>query len=200
MYTGKYNNLERFSSYLSQIKTILSLNPKKVLEIGVGNKITSNYLRTEGVQITTCDIDKNLNPDIVADIRELPFNEDDFDLITAFEVLEHIPFSDVESALRQLHRISKKKVIISIPYVTFSIYAKFKLLPFIRSSYFMIRICEYFWHTYKWNGTHHWEMGTKGFSRKKIREVMKTCGFRIEKEFTPELNPYHYFFVLEKIA
>jgi ubiquinone/menaquinone biosynthesis C-methylase UbiE len=200
MYTGKYNNLERFSSYLCQIKTICEKSPKRILEIGIGNKVVSNYLREAGFSVTTCDLDKTLNPDIVADIRKMPFKDEEFDMVTAFEVLEHIPYSDVETGLKELNRISSKTVVISIPFVTFAIYGKFKFLPFLHPLSFMFRVCEYFWHKHKFNGTHYWEMGTKGYSRKQLKKLIKDCGFEIKKELTPELNPYHYFFVLEKTS
>lgn len=200
MYLNKYNNPERFSSYFSQIKIVTDQSPKNILEIGVGNKIVSGYLKNAGFKITTCDLDKTLNPDVVADIRAMPFGDEEFDLVTAFEVLEHLPFSDVEFVLKELNRISSAKVIISIPYVTFAIYGKFKFLPFLHPLSFMFRICEYFWHKHKFNGQHYWEMGTSGYGRKKIRKLIKDCGFEIKKELTPELNPYHYFFILEKTS
>jgi len=83
------------------------LQPKKVLEIGIGNRITADYLKRNGIKIDTCDFDKNLEPDYIADIRKLPFRDNSYDVIMAYEVFEHIPWKDINKALRELCRVSK---------------------------------------------------------------------------------------------
>ena len=80
-----------------------------MLEIGVGNRTVSNYLKENGVDITTFDFDKELKPDIVGDVRDMKgIKENSFDVIMACEVLEHIPFDDVEYALKELHLFARK--------------------------------------------------------------------------------------------
>ncbi len=197
-YEVKYDSLDRFRSYYFQIRSVAQKKPKTILEVGIGNKTVSNYLKKQGFNITTCDFDANLQPDKVGDIRDLPFEDEEFELVTAFEVLEHLPFEDFEKALKELGRVAQKTVIISIPYVTINFFGKIKLLPFLRPIYFLWRVLEYRWKKHEFDGQHYWEMGKKSCSRKKIRQVIKKVGFKIEKEFTPELNPYHYFFVLSK--
>ena len=59
----EYDNKSRFISYWHQINEIIKLNPKRVLEIGVRNKFVSKYLKERGVNVTTLDIDKRLNPE-----------------------------------------------------------------------------------------------------------------------------------------
>ncbi len=197
-YQGKYDCLDRFISYYFQIKAIADLSPATLLEIGVGNGTVSNYLKDKGFKVVTCDIDAKLNPDKVGDIAALPFQNNEFDTITAFEVLEHLPLEKIPSALKELHRVCTKNIIISIPYNTINIYGKFKIIPFVKPTYFLWRIIELFWIRHKFDGQHYWEMGKKGVSRKKIRTLIRSSGLKIIKEFTPEMNPYHYFFVLEK--
>jgi len=48
------------------------------------------------------------------------------------------------------------------------------------------------------NGEHYWEIGRKNYPKSKIREIIKKH-FKIKTEFSPMLNAYHYFFVLEKL-
>jgi 2-polyprenyl-3-methyl-5-hydroxy-6-metoxy-1,4-benzoquinol methylase len=115
-----YNNLLRFLSYQHQIELITNLKPKNVLEIGVGNKLVSNQLKSMGLKVTTCDFDPKLKPDFIGDIRNLPFKKNEFDLVVAFEVLEHLPFSDFDKALFEMQRVSKKNCIISLPYPCFN--------------------------------------------------------------------------------
>ena len=197
-YFKNYADLETFISYFYQTNTIINKNPDKVLEIGVGNKIVSNYLKSSGLKVTTCDIDESLNPDIVGDITRLPFNDNSFDFVYACEVLEHIPFESFAQALRELHRTTKKYVMVSIPYPGF--FTEFVLnvnTPFFRRKRFGIVLqLPFFIHEHK-QGVHFWEMGKKGTSKKRVKnEIAKL--FDIEKEFQPVLNPYHYFFILVK--
>ncbi len=108
-YWESLNNFESYISYLNQIKTIYELKPKTVLEIGVGNKLTYNHLKQIGIDVVSLDINQKLNPNYIGDIRQLTFESNFFDLICAFEVLEHLPFSDLEKALQELKIFKSKK-------------------------------------------------------------------------------------------
>ena len=44
------------------------LNPKKVLEIGVGNGFVSNYLKQRKKDVVTADIDAGLSPNVVSSV------------------------------------------------------------------------------------------------------------------------------------
>lgn len=90
-YKKEYDDMERFISYYHQINLILGLKPKNILEIGVGNKTVSNYLKNNGFDIKTCDFDEKLEPDYIGDIRSLPIPEDSFDVVVSFQTLEHLP-------------------------------------------------------------------------------------------------------------
>lgn len=113
---NNYDSIERFISYFYQINFALKTKAQKVLEIGIGNKTVSDYLKRCGLSVTTCDFDRSLEPDVIADIRDLPFEKNQFETVLAFEVLEHIPFADFERSLRELARVSNKNIILSIPY------------------------------------------------------------------------------------
>jgi SAM-dependent methyltransferase len=90
-YYSDYDSIDRFISYFYQTDLIKTLQPQSILEVGVGNKTLTNYLKQYGYSVTTCDFDKKLAPDYVADIRALPFEDASFDAVLAFEVLEHLP-------------------------------------------------------------------------------------------------------------
>lgn len=203
-YFEKYDDLSRFIAYFYQIDLIRELNARNVLEIGVGNKTVSNYLRHHGVKIDTCDFDASLEPDYVADIRKLPFEDGAYDVITACEVLEHIPWEDVDRALSELNRISGRHVIISIPYAaaSFEIAVRFPLIGRLLKKTFInpfFRI-PYFFSALKFSGEHYWEMGRKGYPSNKIRKAFGKY-FRIVKEVRPILISgvsRHYFFILGK--
>ncbi|MDP1719367.1 MAG: methyltransferase domain-containing protein [bacterium] len=199
----KYDDLGRFISYFYQVDLSQDVIPSgaKVLEIGKGNGFYLDYMKKLGYQVTTCDFDKDLNPDVVADIRKLPFPDDSFDLVTAFEVLEHLPFADLELALGELKRVSRGRVIISLPYRStyFEMVLKF---PFIRKIFrrafldFFLRIPLVFGGI-KVSGQHYWEIDLWKTSLGRVRRVIKRF-FGIEKELSPIMNHYHRFFVLKK--
>ena len=197
-YSKDYDTLERFISYYFQIRKVLELKPKIVLEIGIGTKLVAWYLKNKGIKVTTCDIDKNLSPDYIADIRELPFKNNAYDLTLACEVLEHIPYADFIKALKEMYRVSKKNAVISIPYSTLNVYGYTKLIPRTKPMPYFIKITDRFFEEHKFGGQHYWEMGKKGYSPKKIRECIKSAGWKIANEFAQPLDPYHYFFILEK--
>lgn len=126
------NNFTNFISYYNQLNEIFKTNPKTVLEIGTGNKLIYNQLKEIGINVTSLDINKNLNPDIIGDIRQIPFPDNSYDTVVAFEVLEHIPFSDFEKSLIELKRVSKKWVIISIPYSRWKYFEFYLNMPIIK--------------------------------------------------------------------
>lgn len=198
-----YDTIERFISYFYQIGLIRDLEIKEILEVGIGNKTVSNYLKQFGLKVTTCDYDETLKPDFVADVRKLPMPENSFDVILACEILEHLPWDDVPIALAELQRVTKKYIIISIPYSSGSIelvLASQLISTLFKKPFFdfFLRIPK-FWYKHKFSGIegkHRWEMGRKWYSIRKIRKTLREK-FNIVKEVRPILNPHHYFFVLE---
>lgn len=197
----RYDNLERFISYYHQIDWVRRLQVKSVLEVGIGNGLVANYLRNLDIKVTTCDFDANVKPDIVADVREIPIDNNSFELAMACQILEHIPFEDFPLALAELSRISSKYVIISLP--VRSSYFEFILkFPFIRTM-FKRNFFDFTFHKFikfpgfESSGQHYWEIDQKDFTFKKIKLLVNEK-FNIIAEFSPVLNKYHYFLILEK--
>ncbi len=198
----RYNTFERFISYFFQIDSVISLpEVETVLEIGPGSKILSRELTALGYKVTTCDFDKNVLPDVVSDVRSLPFEKDSFDCIVACQILEHIPYGDFEKVLGDFHRISRKYVVISLPekHTGLNIVLKF---PFIQtllkrkyidlSLRFPVRFGGF-----EDSGQHYFEIDYFTTSKKKVRNSLKEH-FKILREFNPPLNKFHHFFILEK--
>lgn len=197
-----YDDLQRFVSYFYQIDLTRSLGPKKVLEIGIGNKTVSNYLKSCGLSVTTCDIDKSLEPDFVSDIRELPFEDGAFDVVLACEILEHMKWEDAKDAIKELHRVSKKHVIISVPYPSMAYFEAIIKFPFIyrmlkRHSLNLFFRIPIFYKKFVRSGEHFWEMGSRDYPIGRVRKALKER-FHILREVRPQADSYHHFFVLEK--
>ncbi|EKE16388.1 MAG: methyltransferase type 11 [uncultured bacterium] len=200
-YFTQYDNIERFISYYYQITSITKTNPENILEIGVGNKTVSNYLKEAGYTIITCDFDKELKPDIVADIKNLPLKNNSFDTVVACEILEHLPFSEFESTIKELRRVTRRTLIISLPYSCAYLENNLKInIPFFQKKLnFSIKI-PYFFIKIKLNNKnkeHYWELGSKDCSKSTIRNIIKKY-FNISSEFHPPFNSNHYFFILNK--
>ena len=190
----KYGGLERFASYAHQITEILAVDPEKVLEVGVGDGVTSSYIKNQhkNINYVVLDIAEDLNPDLIGDVRDLPFDDASFDVACAFEVLEHIPFDDFTVALNELARVSKRYILISLPHYGPPI--KFSLkLPFFKEWQFALKVPVFSKHEF--NGQHYWEIGKYSYPLGRIKKILTQFGC-IEKEFVPFDNQYHHFFVV----
>jgi hypothetical protein len=190
---GKYIYPSRWMDYWYQIKEILNLQPDNILEVGIGSKLVSDYFRSKKINVITVDINKDLNPDVIGSVTDIPLKEE-FDVVLCAEVLEHLPFEDFEKGLKELGRLSKKYVVLSLPHFGPMIKLSIKI-PFIREIKIAIKIN--FPVRHKFDGEHYWEIGKKGYSSSKIRQILKKY-FRIKKEFIPYECHYHRFYILEK--
>ncbi|OGZ60531.1 MAG: hypothetical protein A2919_00195 [Candidatus Spechtbacteria bacterium RIFCSPLOWO2_01_FULL_43_12] len=190
-----YAHPGRFVSYYHQLAEVLALAPTSVLEIGVGDGVFRDYLKgNTAILYTSVDVADDLHPDVVGDVTKLPFKDSAFDVVCAFEVLEHIQFEQFEKALAELVRVSRNVVVLSLPH--FGPPVKFLLkIPFLPEISFAFKIPFLRKHTF--NGQHYWEIGKRGYSVRVIRDILERY-FTIKKEFIPFENQYHHFYILKK--
>ena len=197
-FKSSYDTKERFCSYWHQIDEVTTLKPKKVLELGIGNGFVTRYLKEKGISVITLDIERDLKPDVAASVLLLPFRYSSFDLVTCYEVLEHLPYKHFPRALKELGRVSQAHIIISLPDVstTYRInielprFKPFKKLishPFPRSTP----------HVY--DGEHHWEIGKSEYPLKRITEDIQFSRLNIVKTYRVFEFYYHRFFILTKL-
>lgn len=194
-YFPNYVSKERILSYYYQLKLIYDLNPKNILEIGVGTNFLKKQL-SDQFNYKTLDIAKDLNPDILGSVDNIPLKDKSFDLVCAFQILEHLPFDKFEKSLMEIARVSKKDVLISLPYCNISPNFKLKI-PLIPEIRFSLTIPK-FYKKHKFDGEHYWEIGKRGYSLTIIKKIISRY-FKIKKIINPYENKYHIFFVLEKI-
>lgn len=203
-FSSKYASLDRFISYFYQIDHIRNLHPKRLLFIGVGDGLVSDYIaKHAGIEIVTYDFDARLNPTVVGDVRSLPFPDNSFDAVVAFEVLEHIPLADAQIAVAEIARVTSKTFIMSVPYrrAGFEWILRF---PGIRSlcKRDFLRVALMFplvFGGFAESGQHYWETDARQFSAKKIRTMLRQW-FTITREFTAPLDYYRWFITMEKKA
>lgn len=192
-----YDSKDRFISYWHQIDEIIKLNPKKLLEIGVGNGFVSKYLKDRKVNVTTLDIDKRLNPDVVGNVLNIPFADNSFDVVSCCEVLEHLPYENFKNALSEILRVTSDYMILSLPDTNRAYYLHIQI-PKIGTFERLILLPRIKNPIHKFDGEHYWEIGKKNYSLYKIIRDIKETGFKIKKTYRVFENPYYRFFILSK--
>lgn len=195
--TLRYNSKERWLSYWHQINALLSKSPKSILVIGKGSGIVENSISiiASDINITTLDMAPEVCPDVVGDMQHMPFRESCFDSILCCQALEHLPLPEVRGVLKELHRISRGSVIVSVPQrrkhlklaIDAPLIGKRTIIlkyPFMRKNKSS---------TPDGSG-HFWEIN-RGVSYRSVKKALDEF-FIIEKTFLNEMNCTHRFFIL----
>jgi len=193
---SSYRGKDRWISYWRQLSLVRSFKPVSVLEIGVGDKTVTEAMRKDGVVVTMCDVAPDVEPDVVASVTALPFEDQSFDVVLAAEILEHIRYEDVAVAVGHIFRVCRKGAVISVPHAgwTFALEWKLPLLP-------RMSVCvklPHFFKTHHFNGEHYWELGKRGYSRRRLRQIITNAGFVIAESRIHADDPAHVFFRLIK--
>jgi SAM-dependent methyltransferase len=226
-YLHGYDHPGRFVSYWHQIDEVTRLGGR-IIEIGMGNGTVAAILRARGFDVTTVDIDPALGPDVTADIRSLPFPDSSFDTAVVAEVLEHLPWTDVGTALGEVARVATRGAVLSVPDsdVAFSVEVRLpNALQLVRlAARRRIPLRHALWGlslTPSWRraggtvrstasipllhpgrkpkcGEHYWELGVAGIDRLDFARALELSGFRLIRDYRVTEHPYHHFFVLSR--
>jgi 2-polyprenyl-3-methyl-5-hydroxy-6-metoxy-1,4-benzoquinol methylase len=192
-YHDGYDTRERFISYWHQADQILRRAPKNVLEVGIGSGFLHRYLRTRGVDVHTLDFDARLEPDTVGSVLALPFADAEFELVCCYETLEHLPWENFAQAVAELSRVARRWVLVSVPDVTPCVRVDLarndrpwahglRDLPNLRPK------------AHVFDGQHYWEIGKRGFPRRRIEAALTEAGLELEERFRVFELPYHHYF------
>ena len=114
----KYSNDET-----RRIKATINMIPKDVsslLEVGCGegriiNPVQNKYEKIFGMDISDEALKHVETSKIKGRIENIPFPDNSFDIVLCCEVLEHLPSPIYEKALKEIKRVAKKYVLISVP-------------------------------------------------------------------------------------
>lgn len=194
-----YMHKERWISLWHQIDEIIKQNPGSALEIGPGSGLLKNALQAYGLPLKTADIDPNLNPDYLGSADNLPIPDHEFDVVCAFQVLEHMPFDISMNALREMQRIARRAIIISLPDATPS-WATTLNLPMIRTLRFALQKPIYKPPKHKFDGEHYWEIGKRGYLLGSVLTAMESLpSIHLSRTYRVHENQYHRFFIFEKL-
>jgi 2-polyprenyl-3-methyl-5-hydroxy-6-metoxy-1,4-benzoquinol methylase len=93
---------------------IAELRVKSLLDVGCRDAILKKHIHT-GMRYHGCDLFQNSDEsvDIVGDIREIILPENEFEMVTAIDILEHL--DDPYTIFSKLVKASSKYVVINLP-------------------------------------------------------------------------------------
>ncbi len=211
----------RFTSTRIQIESVTELGDSvsSILEVGPGSGYFTTFTKGLGYSVKTADIKPWSDPDYLGDVRELDI-EEKFDLVAAFEMLQHLPFSELAPTLTKLSALSNKYVFISVPARThrlgFSIEIPTLIAP-RRLGLGWLRGLHSFSLKWEWPraadpnerewtcrddywNPHYWEVGRKSYPRSRVLDEIKSAGLRILwAKYNPQFH-HHLFVLAEKVS
>lgn len=195
---SRYVDKLRWASMWHQIDEVLAVNPHSVLEIGPGPGVFKAVAGVFGVRVETLDIDPELNPDHVASAEAMPFPDGRYDLVCAFQMLEHVPYPMTLSIVREMSRVAKHNLIISLPDARsgwpYSLH-----IPKRGAIKFVFERPGWRPREHRFNGEHYWEVNTRGYGVKKvIADLSEAAGMELGHTYRVEEYPYHRFFVFNR--
>lgn len=180
-----------------------------VLEFGPGRGFLGAVLKYYGLEYRSADVvDHGAKPDFLCDI--MGFAEDKkFDLVCAFQTLEHNPPETFVPHLKKMASVSNKYVYISLPYYGRWLSVNLSVnLPRINRNFIKTITLDRFpkkrpveeYRKSKTPYAHHWfEVGDKGFKKKDLAKYAKEAGLKITDMKSSHSFPYHIFLLMEKM-
>jgi len=170
----------QFVNAYYQIRDCLAYGPCSVLIVGVGHGLEKSLLAEKyGIAVTTLDIDPGFDPDFVGSVHDMDmFAEQQFDVVIASHVLEHLPFSLFDQALGELTRVARHAIV----YLPFGgRHNEIKLVTVQRVKELCLRFSLPPIRNWRITGEepvlqgghHFWEIGYRGFGLKRVQGVME---------------------------
>lgn len=194
---SKYITKRRWASMWHQLDEVLALEPSSVLEIGPGPGVFKALAGALGVQVETLDLDPELEPDHVSPAEDMPFMDNSYDVVCAFQMLEHVPYNTALAIFAEMCRIAIKHVVISLPDAQqgwpYSLY-----VPKKGDVKFFIPLPLIITKEHVFDGEHYWEINKKGYRVRKVNDDLeKAGGVELSRTYRVKEFPYHRFFIYQ---
>ena len=89
----------------------------KTLDIGGGSSKYRSIITKHAGEYVVADLFPGPGVDVVTDVRDMSFDDEIFDTVLSFQVLEHV--DDTTAAVREIHRVLRKggHVIVTAPFL-----------------------------------------------------------------------------------
>jgi hypothetical protein len=118
---AEYRNSAREKERVADLMGLVPTHGESALDIGARDGFISKLLAERFLKVTSLDLDR---PEIVherilcvkGDVTALDFPDASFDLVFCAEVLEHIPPKKLAAACSELSRVSRRHVLIGVPF------------------------------------------------------------------------------------
>jgi len=183
----------RWNSMWHQLDEVIKLKPDRVLEIGPGPGVFKNMANLFGVKVETLDLDPDLNPDHIGSATSLPFPDNTFDVVCAFQMLEHLPYETSLDAFREMARVARKNVIISLP-DSKTVWPHSLHVPRHGAVYWLMPRPFGGARQHKFDGQHYWEINKRGFALQKVvTDLSSVCD--LIRTYRVNEHTYHRFFI-----
>lgn len=197
-YSLDYLNKDRFLGLYGQVNSCLRFQTaNNILEIGPGPNLFSSIMNELGKKTTTIDFANDLNSNIIAKLPNIPIRHNSFDIVCAFEVLEHIPYELLTKCLEEISRVSNSLVIISVPNVSnlnpvYNFSLKIKVRNCEINKNFTKSINKEIFN----KNEHFWEIG---INEKTVENVIKDANsVRLNIIDCFFIEPWFQFFIFKK--
>jgi SAM-dependent methyltransferase len=191
-----YMKKSRWISVWHQLQEVQRCRPDRVLEVGPGTGVFKASAKQFGINIETLDLDPALAPDHIGSVTEMPFDDGAYDVVCAFQMLEHLPYEVSLSAFREMMRVTRKKVVISLPDVT-RVFRLSVQLPWMGTKDLFVPSLLSRPKAHSFDGQHYWEIGKKKYSLRRVIDEFSAVGTLNYTYRVPE-NTYHRFFIFSK--
>jgi SAM-dependent methyltransferase len=190
---GGYMTKQRWISVWHQLNEIIRRQPGTVLEIGPGAGVFKHAAGLYGIAVETLDLDPELKPDHVGSATEMPFADGSYDVVCAFQVLEHLPYEASLQAFAEMSRVARKTVIISLPDAMPMWRFAFRI-PRFGERQLLLRRPFFRPRPHVFDGEHHWEINKTGYPFDRILRDLSRIR-PLDNTFRVPENPYHRFLV-----
>jgi len=185
----------RWSSVWHQLDEVVRLRPRNVLEVGPGPGLFKLLGDKFNLNVETLDLDPNLSADHIGSATDIPFDDNSYDVVCAFQVLEHLPYESSLQAFKEMSRVSRHNVVISLPDAK-SIWRYLFFLPKLGSFEIFVPRPRMKTPSHTFDGEHYWEINKKGYSLKKVIEDFSKHGALTATYRVPE-HTFHRFLIFD---
>jgi ubiquinone/menaquinone biosynthesis C-methylase UbiE len=109
---------------IDRVLELISKESESLLDVGCGNGVLcnqakqkiSNLKRIVGFDRSNEAIKHVKTEKEIGEINDLPFQNNEFETVCVLEVLEHLNLKTFELALKEISRVAKEKIIITVPH------------------------------------------------------------------------------------